>query len=330
MFRPQGGVSVIAEPANCHNGSVDYLKTLISASKDTGADAIKFQIFEPDHLSVPEFEWYKVYQEINIPLSTWSELIFFAKSCGLKVVAELFDASFVKFCVDEGIDAFKLNIADVSNETFVSQLVTSQPKVFLSTGGSYLSEIQKAVNYLVEHGSEVVLNYGFQNYPTQLSHSHIAKMKLLGLHFRLPICFADHLAGDHPLALDLPCLAVAAGATVIEKHIVLERKPERYDYYSAIEPSQFKTMVDRIREVEICLGEIALGLGEEELKYREMHKKCPVLRVDRSVGHQLTYSDLQLKRAPGEKNFTTLEEVVGKVLTTSLKTNTPLRKEHLQ
>lgn len=330
VFRSNGGVSVIAEPANCHNGSAEYLATLTRVAKDCGADAVKFQIFNPDDLAVPDYEWYKVYQELNISLDKWIDLISLAKQIGLYVVAEVFDVSMARFCIGQAVNAFKLNIADVSNRELTECLASSRKTIFLSVGGSLVSETERALAILTQSGGDVILNYGFQNYPTILAHSNIAKMRLLALRFGVPICFADHLPGDHPMAIDLPCLAVAAGATSIEKHIILERNESRYDFYSAIEPHQLKTLVTRLRDVEASLGASSLELGQGELEYREMHKKCAVLRHALPAGHQLTYEDVHLKRANGPKEFISSDEVVGKILSVSLSAGVPLRKEHLE
>jgi len=329
-FRPNGGVSVIAEPANSHNGSSEYLSELIEKAKECGADAIKFQLIEPDHLSVPDFEWYKVYQQIAIPTDRWVTHICHAKAVGLNVIAEVFDVSMARFCLEQGIRAFKLNIADVSSPDLIHCLADAPATIFLSVGGSLVKETEHALQILTRRGNEIVLNYGFQNYPTALSHSNLAKIRLFLFHFGLPVCFADHLAGDHPMAIELPCLAVTAGATVIEKHFILERKQERYDYYSAIEPHQFKTMVDRLRDVETCLGLSSLDLDPAELEYRNKHKKCPVLKDSLPAGHCLVVEDIQFKRANQPKDFLSLEEVVGKSLAVAVPANVPLRKEHLK
>ena len=330
IFRPSGGTSIIAEPANTHNGSADYLAALIKESKTAGADAVKLQIFEPDHLAVPDFQWYSVYQDIAIQMDRWAGLIAEAKASGLHVVAEVFDESAARFCLDQGVTAFKLNIADVANAGLTECIASESTAVFLSVGGSLLPEIDHVLSRLRRGRSDVVLSYGIQNYPTQLSHSHLAKIRLLTLHYGLPVCIADHLAGDHPLALVLPCLAVAAGATAVEKHIIRERKDDRYDYYSSIEPKQFLTMAALIRNVEECLGPATLNLDEVEMQYREMHKKGIVLRRDLSAGHVLTTGDVQFKRSNGPKDFLSPDEIIGKVLTIPLGANTPLLKEYLQ
>jgi sialic acid synthase SpsE len=181
------------------------------------------------------------------------------------------------------------------------------------------------------HGSaDVVINYGFQNYPTQPAHSHLAKIQLLGLHFGRPVCFADHVSGDDPLAIELPCLAVAAGATSIEKHIIQVRDADRYDYYSSITPPQFSDMVARIRQIETCVGPQTLDLDQPEREYREKHKKCPVLRHACRAGHQLSEDDVDFKRANGQKDFTSMSEVVGRTLAVDLEGYTALRQEHLR
>jgi N,N'-diacetyllegionaminate synthase len=329
-FRPQGGVSLIAEPANTHNGSVEYLVELTKAAADAGADSIKYQVFRPDHMSVPDYEWYGVYQQIAIPYERWPDVFAEARARGLAVLAEVFDVEAARFCVEQEVRAFKLNTADTANRPMLEFLRCAASLIFVSVGGSELTEARQLLDQLRKGTAELVLNYGFQNYPTQAAHSHIAKVPLLALHFGLPICFADHVAGDDPLALELPCLAVAAGATSIEKHIVLRRTADRYDYYSSIEPASFAELVARIRQVEVCLGPQSLALDAAEREYREKHKKCPVLKRALPAGHQLTENDVDFKRANGTKEFTALAEVIGRTLLVGLPEHTALRREHVR
>ena len=330
VYRPSGGVSVIAEPANTHNGRVEDLIELTCAAADAGADAIKYQVFEPDHLSVPDYEWYKVYEQIAISYERWPEVFATARQRGLAPLVEVFDVAAARFCVAQDVRGFKLNTADVANRPLIEFLTREASIVFVSVGGSEIEEVHGLLQLLRRGRAELILNYGFQNYPTLPAHSHLAKIPLLALHFGLPICFADHVAGDDPLAIMLPCLGVAAGASSIEKHVILQRVSDRYDYYSSIEPAQLKELVARVREVESCLGPQSLHLDEAELEYREKHKKCPVLRRALPAGHQLRAEDLEFKRANGTKEFRSPEEVVGRTLSVHLQAHTALRREHLQ
>src|SRR6266699_1867406 len=141
VFRPDGGVSVIAEPANTHGGSIEYLAELTSASAQAGADSIKYQVFEPGHLAVPDFEWYPVYQKIAIPYDRWKEMFAHARSCGLIAMAEVFDPAAARFCLDNGITAFKLNTADIAGRSLVDLLASEAETVFLSVGGSLVREV---------------------------------------------------------------------------------------------------------------------------------------------------------------------------------------------
>lgn len=330
VLRPGGGVSIIAEPANTHNGSVEYLLELTRSSARAGADAIKYQVFEPHHLSVPDYDWYKVYEQIAIPYERWTEVFAEARSAGLLPMVEVFDRAAARFCIDHDVRVFKLNIADTANRGLVELLADEAAVVFVSVGGSLLDEVHGVLSRLRRGTADLVLNYGFQSYPTRVEHSHLAKIPLLALHFGLPICFADHLAGDDPFAVDLPCLAVTAGASCLEKHIVLARSAERHDYYSAIEPAQFTELVRRVRQVEICLGPQTLELDEEELEYRQKHKKCPVLSRALPAGHVLRAEDMEFKRANGPKEFASPEEVVGRTLAVDLPIHTALRREHVR
>lgn len=246
------------------------------------------------------------------------------------VIAEVFDQSAARFCLAQDVRVFKLNVADIANRPLVELFADEADAVFLSVGGSFVEEIHRVLGQLSRGAARVVLSYGFQNYPTLPVHSHLAKIRLLGLHFGLPVCFADHVSGDDELAMDLPCLAVAAGATSVEKHVIQVRDTACHDDYSAITPEQFRRLVKRLRQLEMCIGEESLDLDRAELQYREEHKKCPVLRLDLPAGHKLKHEDIDFKRGPGPKDFASPEHVIGRTLVTAVAAQTPLRLEHLR
>ena len=118
----------------------------------------------------------------------------------------------------------------------------TQKKIFLSTGGSTLTEVNYAVNMLKENRKKPVLLHGFQSYPTKVKDCDLSRIKLFKEIFnnKCEIGYQDHISGDDPLNFIIPKVALGFGARYIEKHITYNRSKKGVDYYSSLEPIEFK------------------------------------------------------------------------------------------
>ena len=290
-------VFVIAEMANAHEGRIEAAKAIIEAVAAAGADAIKFQVFTPDELAVPSFAHYELYKDLQMPDTTWAELVDRAHDLDLRVFADVFGHESADLMHRLGIDGFKIHAADVSNRTLLRHVGGFGKPVLLSVAGSTWIETAEAVSILRSVGVEsIVLMHGIQNYPTRLEHSFLRRIEALRGSFGLPVGFASHVAGGSPESRSLPVWAVAAGADVLEIHITLDRSKEGLDYYSSLEPNEFAALVQSVRAMEVCLGGRSLRLSEEEVEYRLAHKKWLVATQEITAGEHISEQNVALKR----------------------------------
>lgn len=326
-------VLIIAEMANAHEGSVKAARKIIEAAKNSGADAIKFQVFTPDELAVPNFTNYDLYKKLQMPRESWADLVDYGKELDLQVMADVFGIESAEMMNDLGVDVFKIHSADLSNVELQKYLGNTDLPILLSIGGSTWIEVKEALNTLkFSGGKSIILMHGIQSYPTLLSDSNLRRIEVLRAKFGIPVGFASHLSGDSPEALTLPALAVAGGADLVEVHITLDRSKKGLDYYSSLEPAQFVEMVEFLRAIEPILGKRSMSLTTNEMEYRFAHKKWAVSTRVISSGERLSAKDLSLKRvnAPPSGQPLSLDMIIGHQIQKAVKPHSVIQSEDLR
>jgi len=183
-------------------------------------------------------------------------------------------------------------------------------------GGASLGEIDQTVRLVRESGNQdFVLLHGIQLYPTDLSCLNLSALRVLQTVFNCPVGLADHIDGGSELAPVLPLLALPYGATVIEKHITLDRELKHEDFEAALGVGEFRRFVEHIRRAEMAIGNGAVGaLTPADLKYRRVSRKRIVLRAPLSKGVVLSRDHLTFKRSDYGAEPSQLSLLVGRTL----------------
>ena len=292
-------VFIIAEMANAHEGDPATARSIVEAAAEAEADAVKFQVFTPDELAVPTHPDYPLYRKLSMSGEDWRELVDRAHALGMSVLSDVFGLDSARQMGELGVDGFKVHAADASNYELLKYIAAMGRSVVLSVGGAIWTETADSLAVLRQAGARsIVLMYGFQGYPNDLTDSCLRRIETLREKFALPVGFASHLGAEQPEAVSLPVWAVAAGAEFIEEHITLDRSEKGIDYYSSLEPTEFRDMVRRIRAMEPTLGERSFSLLDREKEYRLTHKKWAVAMADIPAGEMLTVDNVDMKIAP--------------------------------
>jgi N,N'-diacetyllegionaminate synthase len=288
--------------ANSHEGDFVIAKKIIEKASNCKADGIKFQRFTADELALPNHENYQLYQSLEMSDNAWKKLVIFAKSKKLQVFFDVFGLKTAKVVSKLNIDGIKIHSADLSNPVLLKFLSTFKKTILLSTAGSYPYEIHEALEYLQKTPKEIILMHGFQGYPTSINEMNLSRISELKQKFNLPVGIMDHLSGDSEFALIVPLLAISKGANVIEKHITLDRSKKGLDYYSSLNPNEFRTLVSYIRKTESSFGKSNFSLSTNEKKYRLDHKKNTISKKLIKKNSKLTENLFDFKRTKTKKN----------------------------
>lgn len=295
IFNPKK-IHIIAEVANSHEGSFQKALKIIDSVSHTSADSIKFQIFTAEELASPEHKNFQLYRKLQFSPNDWQSLISFAKRQKLKVFVDVFGLKSAKLALKLGVDGFKIHSSDIENFHLLDFLSKTKKPILLSTSGSTINEVENAIRILSRTQKEIVLMHGFQNYPTKLEDLNLHRISQLRKRFEMPVGIMDHVSGDSKLAKIIPLIAIGMGATIVEKHITLDRSLKGIDYFSSLNTEEFSEMVSLIKSIQKSLGEGSFEISRNELKYRKIHRKSPIaLRIIKH-GEKLTEKKIIFKR----------------------------------
>lgn len=252
---------VIAEIGLNHNGDVDIAKRLVDVAAEAGAQAVKFQKRSP-HISTPE-------HMKNVMRSTpWGEMTYLdyrfrvefdreqyieigdhATLRGLAWFASPWDEPAVAFLEDINVAAYKVASASVTDLGMLRAIAATGKPVILSTGMSTLVQIDAAVAAL---GTDnLIVLHATSTYPLPAEEANLRMIPALAARYPgVPIGYSGHEVGEQ-----ISIAAVALGATVVERHITLDRSMWGSDHSASLEPAAFSSLVSDIRVIEDALGD---------------------------------------------------------------------------
>jgi N,N'-diacetyllegionaminate synthase len=271
-------VYVISEIGSNFNGSLEIAKKYIRASKEAGADAVKFQSIRKDRLIAPRiFEDGKSVDNIvyrncafcELPDEWYAELKKEADRADIEFFSTPFYLEAVDILESVGVSTYKIASGDITFYPLLEKVGRTGKRIILSTGASDLAEIDIALKKLRGAGAgEIVLLHCVSNYPPEWSEINLLAMTTLRKRFNMPVGISDH----SPANL-IPIAAVALGAVVIEKHVTFDRSLAGPDHAYAMTMEEFGDLVRQIRLLEQALGSgDKVPTKTELLKQRRMRR----------------------------------------------------------
>ena len=284
-------VYVIAEISGNHGGNLSNAIELIKQSKAAGANAIKFQAYTPDSITLPSKKkdfliptnnaWeqhnnlYDLYKLAHTPFEWIPDLTNEAKKLDIPIFASVFDITSVNLLEEQSIFAYKIASPEVSDDALLKRVGETSKPVFISTGLSNLADIYRANEILMTNGAtEIYWLKANTSYPPPISEINLKTIANMSEIFDMPVGFSDHTLG-HVVTI----AAVAAGARIIEKHIKLSESSTVDDFFS-LNPREFKDMVEAIRTTQEALGKISYEIPESSKSYlngkRSIYVSAPI------------------------------------------------------
>ncbi|MEK7218677.1 MAG: N-acetylneuraminate synthase family protein, partial [Patescibacteria group bacterium] len=332
-LRP-GGVYVIAEAGVNHNGEPGLAQELIDVAVEAGADAVKFQLFDPDELA-SDVAPLAPYQErsgeenqkamlrrLTLPHDSYRELKAYAERRGIDFITTPFDIASARFLAGMGVKAIKIPSSEITNTPFMQGMAEVRVPPILSPGQATREELRAAVDPFERARVPFVLLHCVSSYPSPVNQTNLRAMDTLRRVFPVPVGYSDHTVG-----INVTVMAAAYGAQIVEKHYTLDRTMVGPDHAASLEPDELAEMVRRIRDSKFLKGvniplEV-LGDGEKkcqpcEAEVRAVSRRSVTAARDLPAGTMLSADMLAIRRpgtgiAPAEART-----VVGKTLTKSL------------
>lgn len=329
---------VIAEAGVNHNGDIALAHKLVDAAADAGADVVKFQTFDPDALAAAaaptatyqsaatgDTSQLEMLRRLVLPASAWRELSAHAAERGLRFLSTPFDRASAELLDALGVAAFKVPSGELTNLPFLADLAARGRPLLISTGMATLAEVGDALLTVRAAGAPpVALLHCVSQYPAPLDACNLAAIATLRAAFGVPAGWSDHTPGG--LA---SIAAVAAGASLIEKHLTIDCRLPGPDHAASLEPTEFAQLVRDIRAVERMRGDGVKRPAACELETRGVARRSLHAVRDLAPGERLRPEDVVALRPGTGLPPRVRDAVVGRALRVGVTAGTMLEEAHL-
>ncbi|XXK22860.1 N-acetylneuraminate synthase [Arenicellales bacterium nBUS_48] len=303
-------VLVIAEAGVNHNGDINLAKRLIDAAVDAGADAVKFQTFVADKVVTTtaakadyqvlstgsDDSQFDMLKKLELSPTMHEELVKHCEKREIKFLSTAFDQKSLDYLDSLGLTLFKVPSGEITNLPFLRHVGSLGKPVVLSSGMASLKEVGDAVAVLERAGTvrkKITVMHCNTEYPTPMQDVNLRAMATIRDAFGVEVGYSDHTRG-----IEVPIAAVATGASVIEKHITLDRSLPGPDQAMSTEPQEFKKMIQAIRNIEQALGSGIKQASPSEAKNILIVRRSLVATKRIQAGESFTSENISAKR-PG-------------------------------
>ena len=256
-------VYVIAEIGINHDGDMETAARLLHAAADAGADAVKLQSYLTERRVPADSPIFGILKKCELTFDQQRELFDLGRELELSVFSTPFDNDSVDFLESVECPAYKVASFDSVNLALLRRIAATGKPVIMSTGMTTVEELGAAWRALGGKedgtGCDLALLHCISAYPTEPEDARLAMIPYLKSIHGGPVGYSDHTIG-----VEVPSLAIAAGAQLIEKHFTLDTKAEGPDHALSADPGTLREMVDFIRRIERILGTVKLGIRTAE------------------------------------------------------------------
>lgn len=327
---------IIAEAGVNHNGKLDLALKLCDAAKECGADAIKFQTWKTEEIvtksaalaryqheninskSQNQFEMLKA---LELSYDDFRIIQTYCKRIGIEFLSTPDEEYSLQFLSTLNLPFIKLGSGEVTNIPYLKKVGALKKDVLLSTGMTYLSDVDIAYRTLLESGAtSVSLMHCTTNYPCPMNEVNLQAMQTLKYAFNCKVGYSDHTMG-----IEIPIAAVAMGAEIIEKHFTLDQEMDGPDHKASLNPMQLKDMIAAIRNIEKALGDGIKRPNKSELEISKVVLKRIVANCPIHKGEILTEEKLTVKRSSYGINANLWETIIGSQALYDFNTDEPIR-----
>jgi N,N'-diacetyllegionaminate synthase len=329
-------MKLIAETAWHHEGDFKFMENLvIEVCTKTNADIVKLHItLDLDEYMEKKHPSYNVLKSWLFSKEQWTHLIKIIRKNKKELMLLINDLAAIDFAFNfapEYVEIHSVCLNDIFLLHKLKKHIKNDVQVVLGVGGTSIEEIEYAVNYL-KHPN-ILMMFGFQNYPTIYHDINLGKIRrLMKLFSFAEFGYADHTAWDSPQNELITLLGAATGMSYIEKHVTTVYGEERTDWSAAISIKMFRDLAKKVGILEELEGDASLAMNQGELEYSKfgLMKKAAVIKVEIHAGERLTKEKIRFTRTKSLSDLSQLDVIqsfgvkvtkflpVGTVLTSKL------------
>lgn len=332
------GSFVIAEVGINHNGDMDMARSLIDAAVNAGADAVKFQSFIAEELvtaSAPKAEYQEgssgksqreMLEPYELSPEQHRELQSYCEKHGITFLSTPFDSQSLSLLDDLNVPAIKIGSGELTNTPFLREIAELNRPMIVSTGMSTMEEVEAAVEAIRDASTDVplALLHCVSLYPTDIGIANLSAMQAMDDRFEIPIGFSDHTTQVETMGF-----AVAMGATIVEKHLTLDRSLPGPDHEASLEPDELDRAIDIVRNAERAKGSSEKQPVGDEIDTAFIARKSLHATTDIKAGTTITSDHIEITRPANGLQPGRYEDILGYRLSESLAPGDPITDEVL-
>tara|TARA_Y100001968_G_scaffold263909_1_gene252632 strand:- start:3365 stop:4411 length:1047 start_codon:yes stop_codon:yes gene_type:complete len=327
---------IIAEAGVNHNGDINLAFKLIEEAAQSGADIVKFQTFNTNKLTTDKapkalyqeknlnnkLSQYDMLKKLEISYEDHFKLIKKSKDCGIEFLSTAFDLESLDFVKSLNLKRYKIPSGDITNYPYLKKIGSFSKPIILSTGMANISEIEAAIDVLECSGTsrkEITVLHCTTEYPAPISEVNLRAMNSISSAFNVDVGYSDHTLG-----IEIAIAAVSLGATVIEKHLTLDRNLPGPDHKASLEPKELELMINSIRNVEKALGDGVKRTTHSEERNKIASRKSIFAKKNIKKGTIFTQENIITKRPGNGISPMKWNKIIGLISPKDFKENEPI------
>lgn len=302
------------EAGPTHDG-LESAKKLARLAAEAGADAIKFQILDPERLVADkkmlfpyevlvdkasgktekvEEPLYDILKRRALEKHEWIALKKYTDELNLAFFATVGFEDEIKFLEELDCHSIKIASADLNHHELIRLSARTGMCIQIDTGNSTLGEIEAAVDVILSEGNQnIIIHQCPSGYPAYIPSINLNIIKTLKQMFPFPVAFSDHTPGR-----DMDVAALVMGANLLEKTITEDRTARSIEHIFSLEPEEMKAFISAVRDVEMALGQNRRVMHPEELVRRKNIRRSMYIKTPVKSGECLADAEIEFRR-PG-------------------------------
>jgi pseudaminic acid synthase len=329
----------IAEISANHGGSLARAKKLIYDAKKYGADAVKFQTYSPESMTLDNknkdfkiktglwkgYTLWDLYFKAQTPFEWHKDLFNYAKKIGIICFSTPFDTAGLDLLESLDCPFYKVASFELIHTPLIKRIAKTKKPIIMSTGVATMNEIELAYNVAKTNGAkEVILLYCVTNYPSKLEDFNLNNIKILKKKFKCTVGFSDH-STDNCVAM----ASVVAGAEVIEKHIALPGDKKGFDIAFSLKGNEIKKYIKDLNKSFLLMGKKYFFISKSEYKNRLSRRS---IYTCKNIQRGEKFSDKNIKIIRPGYGIAPVyfDKIINKKSPYQIKSNLPLKKNLLK
>ncbi len=331
---------IVAELSANHGHKLENALASVRAAKATGADAIKIQTYTADTITLNcdtgDFQvksgtlwdgttFHQLYQQAYTPWE-WHKAIFDeAKKVGIDCFSTPFDKTAVDFLEELGNPIYKIASFEITDIPLIEYAASRHKPMVISTGVAMIEDIEDAIVACHRAGNkDITLLKCTSAYPAPIEAANLRTMQDMRERFGVKVGLSDHTMGS-----DVAIAAVALGATMVEKHFIIDRAIGGPDAAFSMQQNEFAAMVQSIRNVEKALGDVVYPQDVRQIKGREFSRSLYVAE-DMEAGDIITEQNIRSVRPGYGLAPKYLPTILGRQVNQDLKKGERMKMEYVK